>query len=244
MMLEILKAHSSVRRYKDEPIPDEVFHRLLHAGQHAASSHFVQAYSVIQVKDPHKKEELGRLSNNELQFKTAALSLLFCADLKRGQKAVEAHNKNIVGGTAEDFVVSIVDTALFAQNFVVAAESEGYGICYIGGVRNNPAAISELFHLPDYVIPLFAMTVGVPDEKNEVKPRLPIESIIHIDGYKEEKYEDQLKEYDVLFNEYYKKRTNNKKDLTWTETMADFLPKERRVHLGEFVRSKGFLTNE
>ncbi|WP_442962136.1 oxygen-insensitive NADPH nitroreductase [Pseudogracilibacillus sp. SE30717A] len=240
-MLELLKAHSSVRKYKDEPISDEVFHRLLHAGQHAASSHFVQAYSVIQVKDSQKKEALGRLSNNEKQFKTAALSLLFCADLKRGQKAVELHEKDIVGDTVEDFVVSIVDTAIFAQNFVIAAESEGYGICYIGGVRNNPAAISDLFNLPDYVFPLFAMTVGVPDEKNEVKPRLPVESVLHVDAYHEDKYEDQLKEYDAIFNEYYRKRTNNKKDLTWTETMADFLPKERRAHLAEFVKSKGYL---
>src|SRR5699024_9566544 len=67
--------------------------------------------------------------------------------------------------------VAVVDTALFGQNFALAAESMGYGICYIGGVRNNPKQISELFNLPEHVIPLFGMTVGVPVKLNEVKPR-------------------------------------------------------------------------
>ncbi|MEI3612913.1 oxygen-insensitive NADPH nitroreductase [Pseudogracilibacillus sp. SO30301A] len=240
-MLDLLKSHISIRKYKNIPISDEKFKELLHAAQHAASSHFVQAYSVIQVKDPAKVEALGKLSKNERQFETAALSLLFCADLKRGQKAVQLHDKDIIGDTVEDFLVAVIDTALLAQNFVVAAESEGYGICYIGGVRNNPKEISELFKLPDYVIPLFGMTVGVPDQENEVKPRMPVESIIHIDQYDETEQNEQLIAYDKVFNEYYKRRTRNKKDMTWTETMADFWPNKRRAHMKEFIQSKGFL---
>ena len=30
---------------------------------------------------------------------------------------------------------------------------------------------------------MFAMTIGEPDESNEVKPRLPVEAIIHENGY-------------------------------------------------------------
>src|SRR5690625_4292755 len=158
-MIDLLSSHSTVRKYKDEPISDEVFHRLLFAAQHASSSNFVQSYSVIHVKDTEKKEALGKLSKNELQFQTAALALLFCADLKRGEKAVKMHDKELISGTVETFLVATVDTTLFAQNFVIAAESKGYGICYIGGVRNNPKEISELFELPEYVVPLFGMTV-------------------------------------------------------------------------------------
>src|SRR5699024_12705250 len=99
-----------------------------------ASSHLFQADSVIQLKDEEKKQALGKLSINERQFDTAALSLLSCADLKSGQQAVDMHDKDIVGDTVEDFIVATADTAILAQNFVVAAEAEGYGICYIGGV--------------------------------------------------------------------------------------------------------------
>lgn len=243
-MLNVLASHKSVRKYTSEPISDEKFQQMLRSAQQASSSNFVQAYSVIQVKDGEKKRELGRLSRNEQQFETAALSLLFCADLKRGEYAVEKYGHQIEGGTLENFVVATIDTALLAQNFVIVAESNGYGICYIGGVRNNPKEISELFSLPNYVIPLFGMTVGVPDEQNEIKPRLPVESIIHVDQYDVAKYESQLKEYDETMKEYYSNRAANQKDMTWSQTMVNFLTEKRRLFLKEFVQSKGFLKDE
>lgn len=240
-MIDLLKSHASVRKYTDEQISDEVFYELLEAAQHAASSHFVQAYSVVRVKDEEKRLKLGELSKNKQQFESAALPLVFCADLKRLEKAVTLHGKNFEGSMAENLLVAVIDTALFAQNFVVAAESKGYGICYIGGVRNNPQAISELLNLPDYVIPLFGLTVGVPAETNEVKPRLPIEAILHEDNYNEEKYNRLLPEYDEQMREYYASRTANKKDAAWTGGMAAFLSEPRRAYMLEFLQSKGFI---
>lgn len=243
-MINLLKSHASVRKYKDEPILDEIFHEMIEAAQHAASSNFVQAYSVIQVKDIDKKEKLGKLSKNETQFQTAALSLIFCADLKRVETAVQMNGEEMKGDMLESFVVATIDTTLFAQNFVIAAESKGYGICYIGGVRNNPKEISELFNLPNYVIPLFGMTVGVPDEQNEVKPRLPVDSVVHVDTYNEDKYEEQLETYDKVMNAYFNKRLTNQKDVTWSGEMVKFLKGKRREHLQEFVMSKGFLKDQ
>lgn len=240
-MINLLRSHTSVRKYKDEEISQDVFKTMIQAAQSASSSSFVQAYSVIQVTDPEKKKTLGKLSNNERQFETAALSLLFCADLKRLEKAVQMQGNELKGETLESFIVATIDTAIFAQNFVIAAESKGYGICYIGGVRNNPQEISELFGLPEYVIPLFGMTVGVPDEKNEIKPRISADSIIHIDTYDEKKYDEQLVEYDKIMNEYYNRRSTNKKDVTWSSSMANLLSNKRREHMKKFVMSKGFL---
>ncbi|KAB7708610.1 oxygen-insensitive NADPH nitroreductase [Bacillus aerolatus] len=240
-MFDLLKSHASVRKYTNEQISDETFRDLLEAAQHAASSHFVQAYSVVRVKDSEKRLKLGELSKNKQQFESAALPLVFCADLKRLEKAVSLHGKTIEGSTAENLLVAVIDTALFAQNFVVAAESKGYGICYIGGVRNNPQAISELLNLPDYVIPLFGLTVGVPAESNEVKPRLPMEAILHEDSYDEQKYDVLLPQYDEQMSKYYASRTANKKDAAWTSGMAAFLSEPRRAYMLDFLQSKGFI---
>jgi len=244
MMLSTMKSHTTVRKYTDEVISDDVFHELVEAAQHAASSNFVQAYSIIQVKDEEKKKELGRLSRNEYQYSTSALSLVFCADLHRAKHAVEKHGETMKGGNLENYTVATIDTALFGQNFALAAESQGFGICYIGGVRNNPREISQLFDLPDHVIPLFGMTVGVPVKINEVKPRLPVQAIVHEDSYNSSKYEKQLEEYDNVTQAYYRRRTKNRKDFTWSETMRDFLRVEKRSHLLNFVQSQGFLRSE
>lgn len=240
MVKELLRAHASVRKYKDYQLSREEVAELIETAQHAASSHFVQAYSVIWVSDEEKREELGRLSKNPTQFATAGAALLMCADFKRLQAAGKIHEKEITIDTVENVIVGTVDVALFAQNLVIAAEDKGYGICYIGGVRNALDEISALFHLPEGVIPLFAVTLGVPDQQNEVKPRLPVEAILHENDYNSDKYEELLREYDETMKEYYLSRGSNQKVSTWTSQMADFLEGPRRPHLRDFLASKGF----
>jgi hypothetical protein len=193
------------------------------------------------VKDPVKKGKLAELSKNRKQFDSAPVALVFCADLKRLEYAAKRHQKEMLAGLAENFLVAVIDTALFAQNFAIAAESKGYGICYIGGVRNNPGPISDLLGLPEYVVPLFGMTVGVPAEANEAKPRLPVEAVLHEDTYDENKYERILQAYDKVMKEYYQTRSSHKRDNAWTDVTADFISKKRREYMLEFLQSKGFL---
>lgn len=54
-MIHKMEQHVSVRKYKEESIPKDVVEKMVHAAQHAASSHFVQAYSVIYVTDQELK---------------------------------------------------------------------------------------------------------------------------------------------------------------------------------------------
>jgi len=237
---KLLQSHSSVRKYTGEPISKETVIELVKTAQMAASSHFVQAYSIIWVTDEEKKAKLGELSKNEFQFTTAGASFLFCVDFKRLQIAGKKQGVDIVVDSAENVMVGIADVAIFAQNFVIAAESHGYGICYIGGARNNPAEISELFDLPEYVFPLFAMTIGTPTKRNETKPRLPVEAVLHENSYDVEKYDSLLDDYDSTMESYYASRSSNQKMANWTKQMADFLLKQRRPHIKEFLASKGF----
>ncbi|MBK3495537.1 oxygen-insensitive NADPH nitroreductase [Viridibacillus sp. YIM B01967] len=240
MVKELLRSHSSVRKYTGELISKEVVVDLVETAQMAASSHFVQAYSVIWVTDEEKKKKLGELSNNEFQFGTAGASFLFCVDFKRLQVAGQKNGVEIVADSAENVLVGVADVALFAQNFVIAAESKGYGICYIGGARNKPQEISELFKLPEYVFPLFAMTIGVPTKRYETKPRLPVQAVLHENNYDVEQYDTLLDEYDATMEAYYTNRGSNRKMANWTKQMADFLIEQRRPFINEFLAKKGF----
>lgn len=237
---ELLRSHSSVRKYTGEEISRETVIDLIETAQMAASSHFVQAYSVIWVTDEEKKTKLGELSKNDFQFKTAGASFLFCVDFKRLQVAGQKHGVDIVADSAENVLVGVADVALFAQNFVIAAEAMGYGICYIGGARNNPAEISELFNLPEYVFPLFAITIGTPTKRNETKPRLPVAAVLHENGYNVAQYDTLLDEYDATMESYYASRSSNQKTATWTKQMADFLIEQKRPFIKDFLANKGF----
>lgn len=238
--LKLLQSHTSIRDYKKEDIPLETLKSILGSAQHAASSNFVQAYSVIHITDPVKKEAIATLSKNERQIHSAPVLLLFCADMKRLEYACEKQGTSIQIDTLENFLVAVIDTALFAQNFVVAAESQNYGICYIGGVRNNPEEISKVVQLPDKTIPLFGMTVGIPDESHLVKPRLPVHAILHENVYNEEKYDELLDQYDTQLEDYYGNRLTNQKKTNWTIEMSNFLSVPKREHMKSYVNSKGF----
>lgn len=243
MVIELLTAHASVRKYKDSPLSKESVIELIGAGQHAASSHFVQAYSVIHVTDLDKREKLAELAKNPQQILSAGAVLVFCMDFHRLQQAASLLGKEIDFSHAENVLVGSIDVALFAQNVAIAAESKGYGICYIGGVRNAPEEISTLFNLPTGVAPMFAMTIGVPDEANEVKPRLPVEAILHDNSYDAQKYEDIIPVYDEIMNDYYLSRGSNRKDAVWSDAMAMFLGSPKRTHMKAFLNKQGFEFN-
>ncbi|MGE7111315.1 class II chromate reductase ChrR [Lysinibacillus sp. NPDC047702] len=240
MVKDLLRNHSSVRIYDGNPISKEIIEELIATAQMAATSHFVQAYSVIWVTDEEKKEQLGLLSGNPRQFETSGAAFVFCVDFKRLQMAGRLEGVEIVADTAENVLVGVADVSLFAQNFVIAAESMGYGICYIGGVRNKPAEISELLNLPDHVFPLFGLTIGVPARRNEVKPRLPVAAILHENEYNAQQYEKLLPNYNETMEAYYNSRSSNRKIDNWTKQMADFLMEQRRPHINEFLAKKGF----
>ncbi len=243
MTLNLLNSHASVRKYQDVTLSKEQLHEIIHAGQHAASANFVQSYSVIHVTDKDKRAQLAELSHNPQQILTAGAVIVLCMDFYRVEKGAELLGKKIDYSHAESLLVGVTDVGLFAQNIAIAAESKGYGICYIGGVRNNPEEISDLLNLPDGVAPLYAMSIGVPDEANEVKPRLPIEAIIHENGYDVDRYDNILPAYDKTMNDYYMKRGSNQKDAVWTDSMATFLGEPRRPHMKEFLKKRGFEFN-
>lgn len=241
MVIELMKSHASVRDYKEKQLTREEVSELIQAAQHAATSHFVQAYSVVWVTDPEKRKKLGELSRNSKQMEGAGAVFLMCADYNRLKHAGEIQGEKIIFDQVENLLVAVTDVGLLAQNLALAAESKGYGICYIGGVRNNMEAISELVGLPEGVFPVYGLTVGVPNEGNEVKPRLPVEAILHENEYDEAKYETLLPEYDATIQEYYERRSTNQKSETWTQQMANFLKRPHRQDLKEVLAKKGYL---
>lgn len=238
-----MKSHSSVRSYVDKQLSREEVSELIEMAQHAASSHFVQAYSIVWVTDQENRERLAELSKNPKQMLGAGAVFLLCVDFNRLTHAGEMHNESIVFDNVENLIVGVTDVGLFAQNLALAAESKGFGICYIGGVRNSMEEISDLVNLPNGVFPVYGMTVGYPAEKNEVKPRLPIDAILHENSYDEGKYDELLPAYDKKIKSYYETRNKNNKSSSWTKEMSVYLKNPHRLHIRSFLEKKGFHLN-
>lgn len=238
--INLLTSHRSIRKYTSRTIPRDLFETFIRAGQAAATSSHVQAYSIVHVVDPDNRATLAELAGGQAYIADSSDFLVFCADMKRSTDAAERAGANVVRGMTEHLLVASVDTALMAQNIAIAAESEGVGLCYIGGIRNNPAEVSKLLRLPDHVYPVFGMCLGYPDQQPEVKPRLPLASILKTDYYQDEDEVAQVNAFDSEMRRYYQERTGGNRDTTWSEQLKPLFTTKVRPHMRKFLQDRGF----
>ena len=232
-------AHSSVRAYTDEPIKPELLKTLIRAGQAAASSSFVQACSVVRVTRQEVRRDIAAAAGGQRWVEAAAEFLVFCADLRRIDRACRDADRGALEGWTEHSLVAVVDTALFAQNLLLAAESVGLGGVFIGGIRNDPGVVVNRLELPELVMPLFGMCLGWPADKPAVKPRLSVDVVLHQDTYRDPS-DDEMAAYDARMADYYASRSSNARTSDWRTPTANAMQGKKREHMLEFLRERGF----
>jgi nitroreductase len=232
-------SHASVRRFLDKPIDRELLASLVRSGQAAASSSFIQAYSVVRVTRTEARAAIAAAAGGQVWIERAPEFLVFCADLRRIDAACQRAGKGQLAGFSEHGLAAVVDVALMAQNVLLAAESQGLGGVFIGGIRNAPEVLVEQLALPDLVLPVFGMCLGWPDEANEVKPRMPVECVLHEDTYRDLPAEF-IAAYDAQMARYYASRGANTKLSDWTQAVASAMQGKKREHMREFLQARRF----
>ncbi|HIC47007.1 MAG TPA: oxygen-insensitive NADPH nitroreductase [Methylophaga aminisulfidivorans] len=236
--IALLKNHRSIREFTPEPVSDDVVREIIEAAGWSATSNFIQAYTVIRVRNKQTRQQIAELAGSQSWVETSPVFLVFCADLKRSQAACDYESQEMVSGYTEQFIIATVDVSLAAQNAMIAAESFGLGGVFIGGIRNNPEQVSELLKLPEQVYPVFGMCLGYPSASPEQKPRLPVDVILKEESYQQDKSE--LEQYNETCKAYYQNRSSGARDETWTHQIATMMSKPMRPHMKAFLENKGF----
>lgn len=240
-IIKLLQAHRSIRAFTEQTISQDCIDDLIRSGQAAATSSFIQACTVIQIAPGEKRNQLAQLAGNQAYVAKAPVFLVFCADMHRHKLACQVHDQTMQSGYTEQFLTASIDCALFAQNIVIAAESLGLGICYIGGIRNEIEQVSELLALPDLVFPVFGLCLGYPNQSTEIKPRLPLSTVLKQERYDCEEDLIELATYDQQIQKYYETRSSGQKEMNWTGQIASMLQKEARPHMLPFLNKKGYI---
>lgn len=213
--IKLMKDHTSVRRFKEQEIPQADLNEILTAAQMASSWKNFQSYSVILVRSQEKKDALFDLVPQEAIRQSAAF-LLFVGDLNRAEKGARLHTDIFQPQGVEGLLITSVDAALAGQNALLAAESLGYGGVIIGLVRYKSVELAELFKLPDYTYPVFGIALGVPNQQHAVKPRLPLENVVFEEEYQEQSTE-AIEAYDRVQTEY----AGACATTTWSQRLAE-----------------------
>ena len=216
--LQILQERRSVRAFSDKALTEEQVSLIKEATLRAPTAGNMALYSVVEVHDQSKKEQLAKLCDNQSMIARAPLVWVFLADMQKwvtyftdggsrekGEKEGLASWRNPGLG---DLHLCLQDAIIAAQNAVVAAESLGIGSCYIGDVIENFEEMRDLLNLDHYTVPACMLIFGKPKSEptSMQTPRCPPESV-----FMQNRYERHtLEQLQHAFSEHEARRRESK----------------------------------
>jgi nicotinate-nucleotide--dimethylbenzimidazole phosphoribosyltransferase len=172
----IVAARRDVRRFRADPVPDEVLLRVLGAAHAAPSVGHSQPWRFIVVRDDHTRTRAGLMADRErlrqaarldpdasrrlldLQLdgiREAPIGLVICCDRRIPAAGVL--------GRATFADADVWSCAAAIENLWLAARAEGLGLGWV--TLFSPAELAALVGLPDGVMTLGWLCLGWPDER-------------------------------------------------------------------------------
>ena len=236
--MESLKHRTSIRKYSSKKVPSQLITALLENAERTPTMGNLQLYSVIITRDKAIKKLLSPPHFNQPMVQNAPVVLTFCADYRRTslwatQRQAQPGYNNFLS-----FLNAATDALLYCQTFCNIAEEAGLGTCFLGTTIYSPQPIIDILKLPQLVFPVATITLGWPDEAPALTDRLPIESIIH-----EETYRDYTPE---LINKFYSHKEALPENQHFVEinnkqTLAQVITDIRYTREANEAMSKGLL---
>ena len=188
-MNEIIKAlavRKSVRSYTDREISSDCKEKILRAATEAPTAGNQQMYTILDITSQELKDKLSVTCDNQPFIATGKMVLIFCADFHKWYQAFTLAGCSPRRPGPGDFLLSVEDAAIAAQNAVTAVESLGIGSCYIGDIMENYELHRELLHLPEFVFPALMLVFGYPtpqQQEREKPKRAALDFIVHENAY-------------------------------------------------------------
>ena len=242
--------HRTIRKYKNDAVPENILNKILEAGFRASTTGNMQVYSIIVTKEKELRGKLWELHFKQDMVKQAPVILTFCADFNRFNKWCRQRKAEPGYDNFLSFFTAAIDALLVAQNCSIAAESLGLGICYLGTTTYMADKIAALLNCPEGVVPITTIVVGYPDEKPDLVDRLPAKGIVHAETYHDYSEKDideiysmkealpqtaellKINELETLAQIFVQKRYTKKDNVYFTQQFLNA------------IKEKGFMNNE
>jgi FMN reductase [NAD(P)H] len=183
--MKTILTRRTIRQYNNKEVSDDLLNRLLNEAGRTQTMGNLQLYSVVITRSKEMKERLAPAHFNQPMVTAAPVVLTICADFNR--TSVWARNRKAEPGYDNmlSFVNAAIDALLYTQTFCNLAEEEGLGLCYLGTTVYMPQMIIDALQLPQLVMPVATITLGWPDEQPALTDRLPMESFVHQETYRD-----------------------------------------------------------
>ncbi len=202
---EAIEKRRSIRKFKQDPIPEEKIRLLLESARLAPSGTNTQPWRFIVVKDDDTKRKLQEAAHNQRHIGRAPVIIVCCADLKAFKEFPERVDELIESGalperTREVFipylskgmdtvtkdslmVAAAANVAIAVEHIVLQAVEIGLGTCWVRWYEDNK--VKEILDIPEHVEVMALLPIGVPDEDPSRRPRLELDQLVNGEKYGE-----------------------------------------------------------
>ena len=240
-----IASHRVHRRYLARDIAPDLIRLLCACAMSAPSKSDLQQADILIVQDRTKIHAISDLLPEMAWIRETPVFLVFLANGRRLPQISKIRGKPFPNDHLDLFFNATVDAAIVMTTLLRAAEAVGLGCCPISVIRDHAAIVSQMFALPDKVIPVAGMCLGWPAEKGEISPRLSLNTTVHDERFKENV--DELGAYDrrraatrPYRNQREPERFGRDEFYGWSEDKARQYSVPLRADFGAFVRAKGF----
>ncbi len=184
--LEAIAARRSIRRFKDEPIPDAALQAILTAGIQAPSAHNRQPWRFIVVQGAKRAEMLRvmreGIANAKARGEDIGSSEWSAAVMEQAPVTVFVYNPSGVhpwqARSIERVWTDVVDIQSIGaaiQNMLLAAQDLGLGSLWICDVFEAYVELGEWLGEKGQMIA--AASFGYADESPDARPRMPVDEV-------------------------------------------------------------------
>lgn len=162
---EAIKTRKSIRKFKSEPVPDEIMIKILQAGTQAPNAFNKEQWEFILIKDRMLQDAIAqtraRIPLQQIAIDTAPVVLVVCYNNELGIDAMASAYACI-------------------ENILLAATAEGLGSVTL---TSRGSKIRKMLNIPEGYDIAAVMPIGYPDEDPDKPPRLPVEEKLHMNTF-------------------------------------------------------------
>ena len=180
-----LLTRRTIRQYSEREVTETLLNRLLTEASRTQTMGNLQLYSVVVTRDSEMKQRLAPAHFNQPMVTQAPVVLTICADFHRTTRWCEERNAQPGYDNFLSFQNAAIDALLYTQTLCNLLDEEGLGYCYLGTTVYQPQQIIDTLQLPRLVMPVATLTVGWPAEEPPLSDRLPLDSFVHAETYRD-----------------------------------------------------------
>ena len=155
--IELLQRRRSIRKFKDEIVPDATIAELMEACRFIPTSMNRQPYYFVLIKEKEKLHKLAQVRSGAMPISKAPMAVAVCIDPSRTKRVPE-------------------DAYITAYHFLLAAYSFGLGTCWIADM--DRPEVKEMLNIPQDHFVGTVTPLGYPDENPVPKDRRPASELL------------------------------------------------------------------